>query len=987
MAADILLKVGVDTSEVRAVRQRINAELGGVGGGTVIQRGLVNINRQTQAVQKNTAAVRTQTRVGRTGNRVIADTSKQHKDLTKSQGRTVASAFKWAAVYTVVYRIIRGGFDVILNAIKLNFQLELSIARINIVSEEFQQRTGEVQAGFKNLATTFGVSVTEIAEAARLFAQQGLTVEETIDLTTTALAGSVISGRNLQQVVEDLTAVMRAFKIPAADSIIILDKFIKVSSRTAVTAITLAEAVRRVGATAITVGVTLDELNGFVVAIGEQTRRTGQQIGTALRTIFVRIPRRETIKAFREIGVEVLDTEGELRNLTDVLIDVRRGFNNLTGAQQINIAQTAAGIRRVDIFLTLIRNLDRALFAQVQSLRSTGKTLDALNKVMDSAQKTSDRLAQNFAIFNANVLNSFGIIESLNGIFIILNRTFAAADENINKVREALEKLGKVGESLPFVIKAVLAGVLPLQNAFINLFSGLREIGADPVADFEKDLQKLIDGKQIRKAQQTLKEIAKESFKEIESPEIGKRLTQFIRLSQDRLNIIKEEVLDLDELKTIIFEITEQRRVELALLELSGATQVQLKLREAELLREERDLIGNLRVDQEAIQKKINEFDKRKTGAIKAQNDAFIEQQKIIAEIGDELEDSVANTLKEIIKGTATWGDLLDNIGNVVLDNIVDNFVQGIARQTDIFQSLAKNIPAIGQFFPGAVSPGGELKQGVIDGSKEGAKILAEGVRAGITGESVSQSSTGSAAAIFGGGIKGGDGASIADFIRKNVRTSEPLPGLARFIKTGFPTKGVPTEILKKSAKLDKETAAAIKEVAKNTKRANVTKAFKGALDVAGGAIAGFAAAKASGGSKAAQAAGAVGGGLLAIAPFTGPAAPFVAAAGALLQVGSILFGKGNKSIEIKDELKNNRAAITITNKELEIVNLNLSAIRRQLDPFVLPESAFFSQRIPGGLSGQGSTVLVNINTSAGPDEVIRVITNAFSTQSGSLPQ
>ena len=61
----------------------------------------------------------------------------------------------------------------------------------------------------------------------------------------------------------------------------------------------------------------------------------------------------------QELGVNVLDSSGELRQLDDVIMEVGNSWEGWSSKQQLAIAQLVGGTRQYGQFLTLMNNFNK----------------------------------------------------------------------------------------------------------------------------------------------------------------------------------------------------------------------------------------------------------------------------------------------------------------------------------------------------------------------------------------------------------------------------------------------------------------------------------------------------------------------------------------------------------------------------------------------------------------------------------------------------
>tara|TARA_R100001594_G_scaffold121270_1_gene157076 strand:+ start:1 stop:3018 length:3018 start_codon:yes stop_codon:yes gene_type:complete len=127
-------------------------------------------------------------------------------------------------------------------------------------------------------------------------------------------------------------------------------------------------------------------MSAALIEAGEQQGAAGR----ALRMMYARLGgdiagAREEMQA---MGIEVVNQEGNMKTLKDIMIDLKeKGWDELTGIQQQNIAQTVSGNRHYVRFIKLMEGLGRV----------TALTDDALYD-FDSAQEEVGRRLETNAV-------------------------------------------------------------------------------------------------------------------------------------------------------------------------------------------------------------------------------------------------------------------------------------------------------------------------------------------------------------------------------------------------------------------------------------------------------------------------------------------------------------------------------------------------------------------------------------------------------------
>jgi TP901 family phage tail tape measure protein len=369
-------------------------------------------------------------------------------------------------------RVLAFGASVgILNAISKGFKsildngiaVEKALGDIGAVSGQSAAQLDQLGDALFNVAKNTSQSFNTAAKAALEFSRQGLSVEETVKRTNDALTLTRFTSLSAADSVDTLTAAVNSFAGAGITTTQILNKLIAVDSAFAVSAEDLANGLARAGSIAQEVGVTFDELNGLITVAQEKTARGGAVIGNALKTIFTRVRSDETISALRAVGVESLDTAGNLRDVVPILTDLSIKLKDLSGGERIQILEAVASKYNINILSALLGDIGNAE-SQFKKALGTGlgatneatarqvelnKTLDAvLNQTSVSAGELANNLAK--IGLNDNLKSLVGYVNSfLDSINKLLSSTDTGGDLARGIIKGFSDVLFKVG--LPLI--------------------------------------------------------------------------------------------------------------------------------------------------------------------------------------------------------------------------------------------------------------------------------------------------------------------------------------------------------------------------------------------------------------------------------------------------------------------------------------------------------------------------------------------------------
>jgi len=479
---------------------------------------------------------------------------------TKKMG-DLERALRRAAVVAPVWLLLRSAMMAVLNLIKEQIKFlvdfENAMARIKIVgrgtAEEYQHLGDSILA----LSIAYGVSASEGLEAAKIFAQQGKSISETITLTRAAMIGAQVLGKDVKVVVEDLTAAMKAFGISSNNVISVVDNLINVEKNFAVTSAELSAGIKRTGATANQVGVTMAELVGDITAVIEVTRQSGEAAARGLQFMYARLlttakPVIESLAGIKfyldEQGRATSALTGTLRSATDILDELSLKWKTLTNEQRLNIATSLGSKRQLVVVNALMQNYGHAIDARIKALTSAGEAEKALAIVEDTVAFKTKALASSWNILTKAVADT----SAWKGTLDWLSRFAVGLADVFDKGVGAQVKAGTVANK-------ILAGIEVKQsqlNSVEELIKLRDKLLSQPIQDDDTkervatinaaldDIGKDFTSLKINIDTSNLKEIKKSVLKLTDSLIVGKVDAEITFKYAKQLGIFEQDIKD-----------------------------------------------------------------------------------------------------------------------------------------------------------------------------------------------------------------------------------------------------------------------------------------------------------------------------------------------------------------------------------------------------------------------------------------------------------
>ena len=314
-------------------------------------------------------------------------------NIMHKQGEAVLRLGRYYASFFLITSALREVREVFRQTIK--FQEEMLEVQKFLPSGE---NVGSLRAEAYKIAAITGNPIDTVLGSYTEFAKQGKKSQEILDFTKVALMGVNVASTDFKTTVTYLTTATNVWKDETKDLIGLIDKLAIVQAKSSASSEVLISAMQRSASMAKTMGISQDQLFGYISAVSEKTQLSGEVIGTSLRTIFSRARRQKTIELLESTPAlqgQLFSgrTSGQLASAPQILDAVAKSWRNLTDEQQRNIATQMAGERQMNAFISLMENYERANTITAASITSFGFAQKANETEMQKFSKVMQRLS------------------------------------------------------------------------------------------------------------------------------------------------------------------------------------------------------------------------------------------------------------------------------------------------------------------------------------------------------------------------------------------------------------------------------------------------------------------------------------------------------------------------------------------------------------------------------------------------------------------
>lgn len=369
-----------------------------------------------------------------------------------------ARVFKQSFKFTVAQTAIRAISTEIRESVQWVTNLNDAVNNIAVVTGKTATQitavTDQAIKGSKDLR----IAAEDYAKGALIFYQQGLNDKEVIRRNEITIKAAKAANQSIDEMSKQLTAVWNTYGMVGDEQLRAASVGAKMASQTAVDFSDIAQAMQTAAAPAAQMGVEYNQLAAIIATVGDTTQQSASIIGNAYKTIFSRFQQLvsdgtdgevtlgSVSKKLSNLGVQIMNSDGTLKNLGQTINEVGNNWENWSQEQQLAIAQLVGGTRQYGQFLALMENFDKYQKNLQSAASETGSTLEhQYTQALDSIESRAENAGEAWHRAFSNVIT---------------------ADE----IKSAYGALEQVGTAVDNIIKGMggLPGILSIISVLLS---------------------------------------------------------------------------------------------------------------------------------------------------------------------------------------------------------------------------------------------------------------------------------------------------------------------------------------------------------------------------------------------------------------------------------------------------------------------------------------------------------------------------------------
>ena len=405
----------------------------------------------------------------------------QSQSLNQNIGQLeshVAMYFSFAAILRKVTQIARKAFQTVK-------ELDAAMVETAVVTNFDVGDMWNMLPTYTENANALGSTIKDVYEAATLYYQQGLNTAQAMGLANETLKMARIGGLEAAEATDMMTAALRGFNMQLNELSAqrINDVYSKLAAITASDTREIGSAMERTASIANSANMEFETTSAFLAQMIETTREAPENLGTAMKTIVARFQemKQDPTKlidsegemlnankvdaALKTIGVNLMDVNGQFRDLDDVFLEISSKWGGLTQAQQRYIATIAAGSRQQSRFIAMMQNYDRTMELVEAANNSTGASQEQFDKTLEGLDAKLNKLKNAWDQFAMGLANNKIIklaVDGMTDLFTIINKILGVLDnipDPFGGVTKSLVTLLAVVKGMGFAGTILTGGV------------------------------------------------------------------------------------------------------------------------------------------------------------------------------------------------------------------------------------------------------------------------------------------------------------------------------------------------------------------------------------------------------------------------------------------------------------------------------------------------------------------------------------------------
>ncbi|MGE9950109.1 phage tail tape measure protein [Coprococcus catus] len=378
------------------------------------------------------------------------------KTLAASQGKTGASfgaEFKRATLQIGQFAGIYGGWQLVTDSIRKSVselkEMDSTLTEISKVSDMTQSQLKQLGENSFDYASKYGKKVNDYLQGVTEMNRSGFYGQQGIDLANVSVLAQAAGDMTADVANSYLLATNAAYDYAGSAEKLnaVLDGQNMITNKNSVNMTDMAEATSIAASMASQTGIKVNELSAIIGTAVSRTKQGGNEIGTALKSLFVNLQdtsNKKIVGTFEELGIsqtKFINGSEQLKTPIELLRELADAYNSLPEGSELkaDVLRNIGNKRQANVLSAILGGIsngeyDKMLQNYSQGMGSAAKEAE---KSANNWEGSLNKLSNSWTKFVGNFADTSLITGGVNAINFLINA--------LNNLVTTLTPLGTIG--------------------------------------------------------------------------------------------------------------------------------------------------------------------------------------------------------------------------------------------------------------------------------------------------------------------------------------------------------------------------------------------------------------------------------------------------------------------------------------------------------------------------------------------------------------
>ena len=378
------------------------------------------------------------------------------KTSAASLGKTGASfgaEFKRATLQIGQFAGIYGGWQLVTDSIRKSVselkEMDSTLTEISKVSDMTQSQLKQLGENSFDYASKYGKKINDYLQGVTEMNRSGFYGQQGIDLANVSVLAQAAGDMTADVANSYLLATNAAYDYAGSAEKLnaVLDGQNMITNKNSVNMTDMAEATSIAASMAAQTGIKVNELSAIIGTAVSRTKQGGNEIGTALKSLFVNLQDTSNKKiagTFEELGIsqtKFINGSEQLKTPIELLRELADAYNSLPEGSELraDVLRNIGNKRQANVLAAILGGIDNGEYDKMLQNYSQGMGSAAkeAEKSANNWEGSLNKLSNSWTKFVSNFADTSLITGGVNAINFLINA--------LNNLVTTLTPLGTIG--------------------------------------------------------------------------------------------------------------------------------------------------------------------------------------------------------------------------------------------------------------------------------------------------------------------------------------------------------------------------------------------------------------------------------------------------------------------------------------------------------------------------------------------------------------